>query len=146
MDVEALEGGYGLYLLAGRRKKKKANDIHYCGKTVQPFRTRLKNHHKVYKIKKDLEIWLGKIVFPDKPSDKDLKIAERILVYFWQPKLNEKLRYDPPPQPTNLISHWFTADGTPRRRQRAIYKDLHDVLCWDGELWRTGNLSVYEDY
>ncbi len=40
----------------------------------------------------------------------------------------------------------LTKDGQPRFNQRAIYRDLPDVLSWDTEHWRTGNLTVYTDY
>ena len=64
------------------------------------------------------------------------------MVYFWQPPLNERKKVNPPKQPTNLISHWFKQDGSPRFRQVGLASPLEDVLCWDGHFWRSGELRI----
>lgn len=140
-SVEALEGENGLYLLTGKCYYERQEKIQYCGITEGVFYNRLCRHHKLDKITRDLEVWLGTIVYPQNASRYYLEMAEKMLVYFWQPNLNERLRYYPP-QGTNLISQWFDPQGKPRYNQLAIYRDLPDVLCWDGDLWRTGNLKV----
>lgn len=141
-----LDGGNGLYLLTGRCKGDHQEWIQYCGITEGLYYNRLYRHHKIEYINDgDLGIWLGQVIYPQDPSRYYLAMAEKILVYFWQPQLNERLRYYPP-EPTNLISQWFHRDGRPRFRQLEIYRDLSDVICWDGEYWRTGNLKVYENF
>ncbi|GAB2732073.1 hypothetical protein GCM10027019_09290 [Melaminivora jejuensis] len=134
--------GGGLYLLTGKRPYERNEQIQYCGITEGFFRSRLKQHHKLPQIKKDLRIWLGQVVYPEQVTRTHLELAEAIIVYFWQPNLNERKRIQPP-RPTVIISQWLRRDGSPRFNQLSIYSDLHDVICWDGVLWRTGNLKVY---
>lgn len=143
-QVDENQDGKGLYLFAGKKKYGRTKEILYCGITERKFKTRFREHHKLPLVSRELEIWLGKIEYPNGFHREHLEIAESIIIYFWQPVLNDRKKYSPP-RPTTLISHWFKQDGTPRIYQRTIYKDLHDVLSWDGKLWRTGNLSVYGD-
>ncbi|NIC06554.1 hypothetical protein [Billgrantia bachuensis] len=135
--------GNGLYLLTGKRKYERNEQIQYCGITESLYKNRFKQHHKIFEITRDLGVWLGEVVYPQEHSY-SLEIAESIIVYFWQPNLNERKRIYPP-RPTALLSHWFKNDGAPRYNQLSIYADLHDVLCWDGELWRSGNLRVWSE-
>jgi hypothetical protein len=143
-SIEEIEGENGLYLLTGKRKYEPQEQIQYCGITEDSFYCRLVNHQRINEITRDLRIWLGTIAYPEVTDRSHLWVAEKMLVYFWQPALNTQLRYHPP-QATNLISQWFFCDGEPRHHQKAIYQDLPDVICWDGSLWRTGNLKVYSD-
>ena len=136
--------GNGLYLLTGKRRYERSEQIQYCGITAGQFRNRFKQHHKISEITRELKIWLGEIAYPNEHTRMHLEIAESIVVYFWQPNLNERKKFYPP-RPTALISHWFKPNGTPRFNQQHIYADLHDVLCWDGKLWRSGNLKVWPD-
>ena len=138
------EMGNGLYLAAGKQKYERENSIQYCGITEGSFARRFKDHHKIPQITREQEFWLGEVSVPEKATRHYLEIAETLIIYFWQPALNERKKYTPP-KPTTVISYWLKKDGTPRRKQMSIYKDLDDVLSWDGEYWRTGNLSVYED-
>lgn len=143
-EADETDFGNGLYLFSGKQKHERNVQIQYCGITENSFKSRFSNHHKLPYINRDLGIWLGGISYPNNFSRAHMEIAEKIIVYFWQPSLNEKKKYSPP-TPTTLISHWFKKDGAPRVNQLAIYKDLHDVLSWDGLHWRTGNLAVYTD-
>jgi hypothetical protein len=138
------ERGNGLYLFTGKRSYERNEQIQYCGITEGLYKNRFKQHHKLFEITRELGIWLGEIVYPQDPTRTHLEIAESIIVYFWQPNLNERKKVYPP-KPTALISHWFKPDGAPRFNQLSIYADLHDVLCWDGELWRSGNLKVWAE-
>jgi len=144
-QVDAIEDGNGLYLLTGKRKYQRDDPkIQYFGITERPFRERLNNyHHKLSEITKELEIWLGYIEYPTEYSRAHLEMAETILVYFWQPELNERKKINIP-SPITIVSHWFKPDGNARINQRSIYRDLPDVISWDGYHWRTGNLNVYE--
>jgi len=142
--LEQLEGGNGLYMFTGKRKHQRSDaEIQYFGITGNTYRGRFKNHHKLGEINRDLAIWLGEINYPQDHARDHLETAESIMVYFWQPELNERKKITPP-IPTTVISHWFTPDGRPRINQKSIYKHLPDVICWDGTHWRTGNLAVYE--
>ena len=144
-DVQASEFGNGLYLFTGKRKHERIEQIQYFGITEGLYRNRFNNyHHKIFEVTRDLSIWLGEIAYPSGFNRQHLETAEAILIYFWQPNLNDRKKVTPP-KATTLISHWFKPDGTPRIYQKQLYKDLADVLCWDGEFWRTGNLSVWQD-
>lgn len=143
--LENREWRNGLYLATGKQKYERGeNSIQYCGITEGGYSTRFKGHHKIHKITREQEFWLGEVTVPENASRHYLEIAETLIVYFWQPSLNERKKYTPP-KPTTVINYWFKRDGKPRLNQKSVYKDLPDVLSWDGELWRTGNLSVYED-
>ncbi|MNG30798.1 hypothetical protein D3C84_1164870 [compost metagenome] len=81
--------------------------------------------------------------YPEEASRYFLEMAESIIIYFWQPALNEKKKVFPP-KPITLVSKWFKKDGSPRLRQHSMCQHLDDVLSWDGKLWRSGNLRVWE--
>lgn len=144
-DLDELDGGNGLYMFTGKRKHQKGEaEVQYFGITENSYKGRFRNHHKLGEINRELGIWLGEIDYPSGHIREHLETAEKILIYFWQPVLNERKKYSPP-LTTTLISHWFTKEGKARINQKGIYKDLPDVLCWDGAHWRLGNLKVYED-
>jgi hypothetical protein len=144
-DLDDLDGGNGLYMFTGKRKHQRGEpEIQYFGITKNTYKGRFKNHHKLSEITRDIGIWLGEVSYPNDHVRDHLETAESILVYFWQPELNERKKFTPP-LPTTVISHWFSADGKPRIYQNYIYKNLPDVLCWDGVHWRIGNLKVYEN-
>lgn len=139
------EQGNGLYLATGKLKKKKQEStIQYCGITEGKFSSRFKRHHKIWEINREQRFWLGNIITPHNSTRYYLEIAETLIIYFWQPSLNTRKKISPP-KPTTVINHWFKKDGTPRIYQQKIYRDLDDVLSWDGTYWRTGNLKVYKN-
>lgn len=132
----------GLYLITGKQKHERSADIQYCGITEGTFYRRLKDHHKASQVTREQEFWLAQVEYPNEPSRHFLEKAEAIIIYFWKPSLNEKKKIFPP-TPVTLINKWYKKDGSARYRQHPMMKYLDDVLCWDGELWRTGNLGVY---
>jgi len=145
-DTEYLDGGNGLYMFTGKFKHQREDpEIQYFGITENSYKGRFKRHHKSPEINRDLNIWLGEIDYPKEHIRQHLESAESIMVYFWDPKLNEKKTLTQPKHSTTVISHWFTKDGNTRINQKGIYKNLPDVICWDGRYWRTGNLSVFEE-
>ena len=144
-EIDELSDGNGLYLLAGKQKYQREDDIQYFGITEREFRKRFKEHHKIPYITRDLQIWLGKIVYPNMFDRSHLETAESIIIYFSGTDLNVQGRFTLP-KPTTVISHWFKKDGlSPRVNQKSIYKYFHDVISWDGNHWRTGNLVVYQE-
>lgn len=134
----------GAYLATGKIKYKQADEIQYCGITEGRFWTRIRNHHKVHEINRNQMFWIAKVAYPQKITRSLLELAESIIIYFWQPTLNERKKINQP-KPVTLVNHWFKKDGQPRFRQNSLCKNLDDVLSWDGELWRTGNLVAWED-
>ncbi len=141
-EIDKLSDGNGLYLLAGKQKYQREGDIQYFGITERAFKKRFREHHKIQYITRDLQIWLGEIAYPNAFTRSHLETAESIIIYFIGTNLNEHKKFRPP-KPTTIISHWFKKDGSPRIRQKSLYKHFHDVISWDGEYWRTGNLAVY---
>lgn len=136
--------GNGLYLATGKLRYEREATIQYCGITEGGFHRRMKNHHKIHEINREQEFWIGTIKYPDSASRYYLEMAESIIVYFWQPTLNERKKIIAP-TPITLISKWFKKDNTPRLRQHSMCKDLDDVLSWDGNYWRSGNLQVWQE-
>lgn len=134
----------GLYLATGKLKYEREATIQYCGITEGSFIGRFKRHHKVHEINRGQEFWLGTVKYPEDTSRHFLEIAESIIIYFWQPALNDRKKAFPP-KPITLINKWFKKDGSPRLRQHTMCKHLSDVISWDGELWRNGNLQVWEE-
>jgi len=134
----------GLYLFSGKRKSKKTKEVQYCGITEGSYASRFKQHHKLLEINRNLGIWLGSVSYPQDATRYYLEIAEAIIIYFWQPALNDRKTVYAP-KPVTVISRWLKPNGLPRMRQHPMCKDIDDVLSWDGELWRSGNLTVWED-
>lgn len=141
---ENSDWGNGLYLATGKLKYEREASIQYCGITEGSFITRIKSHHKVHEISREQEFWVGTVNYPTDVSRHFLEIAESIIIYFWQPELNDRKKVYAP-KPITLVSKWFKKDGTPRLRQHTMCKDLDDVISWDGELWRSGNLQVWSE-
>jgi hypothetical protein len=141
---ETPDRGNGLYLATGKLRYEREASIQYCGITEGSFIRRFKSHHKVHEINRDQEFWLGTVKYPGDPSRHFLETAESIIIYFWQPSLNERKKVFAP-KPITLINKWFKKDGAPRRRQHPMCKHLDDVISWDGTLWRSGNLQVWEE-
>jgi hypothetical protein len=134
----------GLYLATGKLKHKQITEIQYCGITEGSLAKRIANHHKVDQINRKQRFWLAQVQYPKRATRNILELAETIIIYFWQPELNERKKVGDP-MPVTVINQWLKKDGTPRYIQHTLCKDLDDVLSWDGELWRTGNLGVWEN-
>jgi len=138
------EFGSGIYIITGKQKYEREAVIQYCGITERTFKQRLSEHHKKESILKDRKYWLAEIIYPKKTNRSLLELAEKIIIYFWQPALNEK-KIISQPDPTTIINQWFNLSDEARVNQLKIYKDLSDVISWDGEYWRTGNLKVWQE-
>ena len=134
----------GVYLLTGKTKYERDNQIQYCGITEDYFRKRInEKHHKLMLIRPDtLSIWLGKIIYPSEFNRSLLELAEHCFVSFWQPPLNDRKTVYYPRDSICFISQWINREGQPYLRRPSIIKDLPDILWWDEERWRTGKLKV----
>ena len=136
--------GNGLYLLTGKQRYERQEQIQYCGITERRFCERINSMHpKLPLIREDsFSVWLGHIEYPRLFKRRHLEHAEHCFVSFWQPALNDKKRVWNPELPICFISQWFYRDGRPRRNRPSIIRDLPDVLWWDTDRWRTGQLRV----
>lgn len=135
----------GIYLLTGKLKFERENQIQYCGITEDFFCNRLnKNHHKLKLIREEsLSIWLGEIIYPTNVKRSLLELAEHCFVSFWLPKLNDRKTIYYPQNSICFVSQWLKKDETPYFRRPSIILDLPDLLWWDNERWRTGKLKIW---
>lgn len=138
----AQDYGCGIYAIAGLKYRERDSEpyIQYIGITKVSFSNRLKNHHKLEKVTREQEFWLGELT-SDEYDKAELELVEHCLVKWWGPPLNDKKIISEPKEPIVVVSHWFNKNQEVRYKQPSIVKNLHDVISWDGELWRTGNLS-----
>lgn len=143
-EVNASEYQNGLYFFVGKRPYERVSTIQYIGITEGLFKNRFKKHHKLTQVTRELSIWLGHVDFPSTFTRNQFDVAEKILLYFWQPELNEKLRVSIP-KPTAVISTWHKQNGDVRINKRKELAPLYDVISWNGEHWRLGNLKMFED-
>jgi hypothetical protein len=134
--------GNGLYIVTGKQKYQREPHIQYCGYTTNSYRQRFSNHHKIPAVTREREYWLSEISHPKKVGTEILKVAESIIIYFWEPELNEKGVYTPP-EPTTIVSRWYKTNNEPRYRRSGPIGRFPDIISWDGELWRTGKLDVF---
>lgn len=141
---EEKEWGDGIYLVTGKLKYKKKADIHYCGITERNFYGRFKRNSKLEKIERDKEFWVGEIDYPNQHKRDILELIENLIIYYWQPELNEKKKRKVPEEVT-IINKWFTQNEEVRYEQAPIVEYLTDVISWDGETWRAGNLEVWNN-
>ena len=139
---EDLDSEGGLYLFVGKQKYQKHRRLQYCGITGTSFSNRFSQHHKLPVLSQECDVWLGKVRAPAEFEKKDLEFAEAVIVYFWQPELNERKKIQTP-KPAVVVSHWHNSSGSPLTRQHSDIKNLPDVISWDGSAWRTANLKVY---
>ncbi|WP_373777126.1 hypothetical protein [Glaesserella sp.] len=142
----------GLYIATGKTKGSRSDSsIQYCGITDRPYSNRFKNHDTLPNITRELQIWLGDVVvspYPSRNSTK-LKEPERLLTYYLDFELNllNKKNLNSKPEIGTLVNYWFKKDRTLRARKPIEMNDLPDVISWDGEVFRSGKLSIhYDDY
>jgi hypothetical protein len=79
--------------------------------------------------------------YPTRFQRKHLLTAENLIIYYWKTEYNAQGHVSLPP-PTCLVSSWFKKDGQPRRNRLSFLRDLPDVIWYDGDNWRGGNLNI----
>jgi len=136
-------GPGGLYMFTGKLKGQQYDRIQYIGITEGRYQDRFYRHHKIDLITRDRKCWVGKVMHPHRLRREWLERAESILIYLVDPKLNSRKKVYLP-RPTAIISHWFTQEGEPRYNRHGIFKKFPDVISWDGDHWREGNLRVWD--
>ncbi len=136
-DFNVTGSSWGLYFFRGKCKAQRYSRIQYCGITEQYFSERFRNHHKLHDVRRDLEIWLGRIVNPRRVTRSLLEQAEHMIIHALDLPLNEQCRTSEPP-PTTIISQWYDRYG---QRQHNPYSDFSSVMVWDGEMWQKGSLE-----
>lgn len=95
-----------LYIITGCLKYERAVSLQYCGITERDLFKRLNDkNHKRDLVKRDRQYWVGNIISDEKIMRKDLEMVESLIIYFWQPELNDKKRKYPP-EKTVVINRW----------------------------------------
>jgi len=119
--------GYGLYLFSGKGSRQRKVRLQYCGMTERGFQARLKSHHKIKAVKRDLEVWLGTVESPKPATRHILERAESLIIYALKLPLNQRGKHKEP-APTTVISYWYDRTGKPIHDAHTRF--FPDVLEW----------------
>lgn len=132
---EAAKSDYGhaLYMCLGRQPYQRSTTLQYVG-IGNNVHTRLnEDHHKLRKVTREREIWLGEIATAE-PSGKKLKVTRATLDYaewlharFLQLPLNEKKTKTLPSRSVTVLNRWFKTDYETLRRNRP-HPDWPDLI------------------
>lgn len=147
--------GDGIYLAIGKTKNQRTAHLQYVG-LASNLPTRLNGkHHKLPKITRDLEIWLGEVVSPRTPGKK-MKVTDRMLdltewahAYFLQLRLNDRKKTNPPDRPVTVYNRWWRIDYETPYKQRP-HKEWPDIIDFRGRdydakvVWFGGRQIVQE--
>jgi hypothetical protein len=137
-QIKKLDESGVLYLATGRSRWQNRVSIQYCGITEQSICHRQNGHATMSRITHDREFWVGWLAHRRQTTRADLELAESLLIYLWQFRLNRRKKHRLPKR-TIIVSHWFDANWKPYQRKPAPVNELPDVMCWDTTHWRTGN-------
>lgn len=156
-ELKGREEGNGIYLLTGskvapssRKRNPIAEDeLQYCGITEQQFCKRVKASHEKVKLidQASLRVWIGCLMYPKEQIRQHLETAEAAFVSFWDIKMNDKKKRYYPKTSVCIVSRWHKPSGNPYKKFPAdikFIKLLNDVLWWDTEEWRVGDLHIYK--
>jgi hypothetical protein len=127
----------GLYMGIGRCRYGRRHALQYVG-IGGPISTRIReNHHKLSRITRGLEIWLGEISSAE-PSGKRIKVTPATLDYaewlharFLGLPLNDKKTKRLPPRSVTVLNRWFACDFETLRGKRP-HKDWPDLIDYPG--------------
>lgn len=146
-NLKSNEVSLGLYLMTGKQKHDRLLDIKYCGITKRLVHKRiLYSHHKKELITRDRQYWIGKVTSMSKITRKDLELIEDLIIYFWQPKLNDKKKHKLP-SPTVILNRWFNIKGELRHKTKYEGQKLNDVIYWDNQYWHLSkSLKAMENW
>lgn len=128
----------GIYLAIGKVGRQRGAKLQYVG-LASDLASRLNGyHHKLPRIERDLELWLGEVVSPRTPgrkikvTDRMLDLAEWAHAYFLQLPLNTQKRSTPPDRPITVYNRWWRTDyETPYRRRP--HRDWPDIIDYVDE-------------
>ncbi|MBK0403063.1 hypothetical protein I5M27_08695 [Adhaeribacter sp. BT258] len=143
-DITPEQKGNGLYFLWGKTKGQKNHRFQYIGITEQNFTDRFKDpNHRCHELRfPESSIWLGHIHYPSRYKRNLLELGENCLCHFAAPDKNKNKLYQPR-KPGCIISQWCTQEGIPRLRRPSLPDYMPEMLWWDTERWRTGNMKVW---
>lgn len=124
---------HGLYLCIGACDGQDEAIIQYIG-IGRRLSTRLhKEHHKLRRVVKDVEIWLGEVGTPE-PSGIKLKATKTTLDYaewlharFMAIPLNDRKTKSAPNRSVTVLNRWWKIDYQTMRRNRP-HKDWPDLI------------------
>ena len=138
-EVATTDFGHALYMCLGQCAYQRKQQLQYIGigKNVQS--RLIEDHHKLKKVTRERQIWIGEIATAE-PSGKKLKVTKATLDYaewlharFLKLPLNEMKTKTLPPRSVTVMNRWFKTDyETPRRnRPHPDWPDLIDYPNYD---------------
>jgi hypothetical protein len=124
---------HGLYLGIGKARYERTQSLQYIG-IGGTLATRLsERHHKLSRIVRNREIWLGEIATAE-PSGKRMKATPATLDYaewlharFLRLPLNDKKTKNLPSRSVTVLNRWFGCDYDTQRGKRP-HRDWPDLI------------------
>lgn len=131
-EIENQEFRFNLYILSGKESRKRTIS-HYVGMTEQDYiYQRLSyNHDHLPKIKKELNIWIGRFSCPKHATHENISIAEALLISYWQPELNKCKKAYMPNECICLINQWFKPNHNQLANRIYAAQKIPDVILYD---------------
>lgn len=127
---------HGIYAFVGIKKHKR-NDydnikLQYIGKTNNQLYTRLKQHHKLPTINRELSIWFGKVT---NTRNYNLENIEHIFISFALESelINEKKIKSYPSFDCTVVSQFIKSDNEKYSRLPRALRSIPEVIVWDSD-------------
>lgn len=130
--------GAGLYLAMGKCAYERRLAIQYVGIGKAVHARLTEQHHKLKKITKERQVWLGEISTAE-PSGRKIKVTQAGLDYaewlharFLKLPLNDKKTKSLPPRSVTVMNRWFRHDdwGARKNRPHPDWPDLIDFPAY----------------
>jgi len=128
----------GLYLGIGKTKSQKSDKcLQYIGIASDLHDRISKRHYCLDQLTQKQIIYLGLVTSYEPPgknnksTKKSLDYAEWAHVYFLDPLLNEKKKFQPPPYPVSVLNKWWKTDFKTPRLKRPT-NEMPDLIEFNG--------------
>jgi len=124
--------GAGLYMAIGRKTSSKEDILQYVG-ISKNLASRLTTSQNLLHLNQGATVWLGEVSTVGRIGAATIKgmeqvaLAEWLLAFYLQPKLNERKTTNPPSCVATLINRWWKTDYETPRRNRP-HKDWPDII------------------
>lgn len=136
-DAAQADYDHGLYMCIGMAAYQRKASIQYIGIGGKLHRRINAHHHKISKIKRSLNIWLGEVDTAE-PSGKRMKVtrtsldcAEWLHARFMDLPLNEKKTKSPPDRSVTVLNRWWKPDYVTIRKHRP-HPEWPDIIDFPG--------------
>ncbi|MDD4703852.1 MAG: hypothetical protein VB048_00010 [Bacteroidaceae bacterium] len=133
------------YLLTGLKKYDRGlPEIQYCGISFSRsiYQRLLDRGHKQNDIKWEKQIWIGGLSNKRLNTKKNIELVEHLIIYYWQPILNNKKKHTPPSEPISIINRWKNKKGLFLKKITYPAQHIDDVILFDGKsFWSSNKLK-----